>query len=328
MKFCKKYQEYMQTQDQKKLPAMGFKNLKKILKRCRTDTIPHRSQSSSSPLINESPCGNSDTCPHHCPVCDGTFFPSLMKDTSAVVGCFNKRAQKLLDVHLATGFRKYYVWCRGKLQGSHGALVQEGKDLVAYAIINAIALRKILKKYDKIHYSKHGQAFRSQVQSMHMEILKSPWLCELIAFHINSKETNRKAYEGPSLVFNDGKPSLSCELSDTFKIEIDLTCSICLDTVFDSVSLTCGHIFCYMCACKSGSVTIVDGLQAARSTAKCPLCREAGVYEGGLHLDELNILLSRRCPEYWEERLQNERVERIQQAKEHWESQSRAFLGI
>lgn len=34
------------------------------------------------------------------------------------------------------------------------------------------------------------------------------------------------------------------------------------------------------------------------------------------------------CPEYWEERLKNERVERIRQAKEHWESQSRAFLGI
>lgn len=100
------------------------------------------------------------------------------------------------------------------------------------------------------------------------------------------------------------------------------------DTVFDSVALTCGHIFCYMCACKSGSVTIVDGLKAAEPTSKCPLCRETGVYEGALHLDELNILLSRSCPEYWEERLKNERVERIRQAKEHWESQSRAFLGI
>lgn len=85
-----------------------------------------------------------------CLVCDGTFFPSLFKEMSEVVGCFNKRAQKLLDVHLATGFRKYYVWCKDKLQGKHGALVKEGKDLVSYAIINAIAMRKILKKYDKV----------------------------------------------------------------------------------------------------------------------------------------------------------------------------------
>lgn len=85
-----------------------------------------------------------------CVVCDGSFFPSLMKEMLMVVGCFNERAQKVLDVHLATGFRKYFVWCREKLQGNHGALIQEGKDLVGYAIINSIAMRKILKKYDKV----------------------------------------------------------------------------------------------------------------------------------------------------------------------------------
>ncbi|CAK9178017.1 unnamed protein product [Ilex paraguariensis] len=83
-----------------------------------------------------------------------------------------------------------------------------------------------------------------------------------------------------------------------------------------------------MCACKSGSVTIVDGLKAADPKEKCPLCREAGVYEGAVHLDELNILLSRNCPEYWEERLRVERVERVRQAKEHWESECRAFMGV
>ncbi|KAI3749249.1 hypothetical protein L2E82_19856 [Cichorium intybus] len=331
MKFCKKYEEYMQTQDQKKLPGVGFKNLKKILKRCRRETT----HSQNSPLLlNDSADNTYARCLDPCPVCDGSFFPSLMKEMSVVVGCFNERAQKVLDVHLATGFHKYFLWCKDKCQGNHRALIQEGKDLVGYAIINAIAMRKILKKYDKIHDSKQGEAFRSQVQSMHMEILQSPWLCELIAFHINLRETKSgmkkgsEILEGCSLIFNDGKPSLSCELSDTVKLEIDLTCSICLDTVFDPVYLSCGHIFCFMCACKSGSVTIVDGLKATAPTAKCPLCREAGVYKGSLHLEELNILLSRRCPEYWEERLQNERAERIRQAKEHWERQSRAFLGI
>ncbi|KAM0027944.1 putative transcription factor C2H2 family [Helianthus debilis subsp. tardiflorus] len=296
MKFCKKYQEFMQTQDQKKLPGVGFKNLKKILKRCPRDDVT-RSQNSSPLLLNDS---SDKSCIHPCPVCDGSFFPSLMKEMFMVVGCFNERAQKVLDVHLATGLRKYFVWCRDKFKGNHGDLIQEGKDLVGYAIINAIAMRKILKKYDKIHDSKQGQAFRSQVQSMHMEILQSPWLCELIALHINLRETKgitgngSELFEGCFLVFNDGKPSLSCELSDAVKLEIDLTCSICLDTVFDPVCLTCGHIFCFMCACKSGSVTIIDGLKATQPTAKCPLCREAGVYQGSLHLDELNILLGRR----------------------------------
>lgn len=69
---------------------------------------------------------------------------------SEIVGCFNQRAQKLLELHLASGFRKYLFWFKGKFQGNHTALIQEGKDLVTYAFINAIAIRKILKKYDKV----------------------------------------------------------------------------------------------------------------------------------------------------------------------------------
>ncbi|KAL9360418.1 hypothetical protein Peur_048541 [Populus x canadensis] len=320
MKFCKKYQEYMQGKENQ-LPAVDFKKLKKILKKCREDFESHQEHDGQS-------------CPHDCSVCDGTFFPSLLKEMSAVVGCFNERAQKLLELHLASGFRKYFLWFKGKLQKKHVAFIQEGKDLVTYALINAVAVRKILKKYDKIHYSKQGQAFKSKAQSMHIEILHSPWLCELMAFHINLREAKIKSnkvpalFEGCSLNFDDDKPSLSYELFDSIKIDIDLTCSICLDTVFDPVSLTCGHIFCHICACSAASVTIVDGLKAAERKEKCPLCRKTGVYEGSLHLEELNILLSRSCHEYWEQRLQTERIERIRQVKEHWESQCRAFVGV
>ncbi|KAJ8898603.1 hypothetical protein K2173_004216 [Erythroxylum novogranatense] len=311
MKFCKKYQEYMQGQ-REELPGLGFKNLKKTLKKCRRDFESHQELSGSA---------DAKSCPNQCPVCDGTFFPSLLKEMSAVVGCFNERAQKLLEMHL--------------FQGNHVALIQlEGKDLVTYALINAIAVRKILKKYDKIHYSKQGQAFKAEAQRMHIEILQSPWLCELMAYHINLRETQVKSrrapalFEGCSLTIDDGKPSLSCELFDSIKLDIDLTCSICLDTVFDPVSLTCGHIFCYFCACSAASVTIVDGLKAAEPKEKCPLCRQARVYEGAVHLDELNLLLSRRCHEYWEERLKSERIERLRQAKEHWEKQCQALMGV
>ena len=83
-------------------------------------------------------------------VCDGTFFPSLLSEMSEIVGCFNQRAQKLLELHLASGFRKYLSWFKGNFKGNHTALIQEGQDLVTYALINAIAIRKILKKYDKV----------------------------------------------------------------------------------------------------------------------------------------------------------------------------------
>ncbi|XP_022954093.1 probable E3 ubiquitin-protein ligase BAH1-like 1 [Cucurbita moschata] len=334
MKFCKKYEEYLRGQEKKlKLPGFQFKRLKKILKNCSRD---FQSQHRHGDGDGDGDCSSVavQSCPDHCSVCDGTFFPFLLKEMSGIVGCFNQRAQELLELHLASGFRKYLLWFKGKLESDHSVLIQEGNELVNYAMMNAIAVRKILKKYDKIHYSKQGQTFKSKAQSYHVEILQSPWLSELIAFHINLKETKHKserissAFEKCSLAITDGSPSLTCELFDSVKLDIDLTCSICLETVFDPVSLACGHIFCYMCACSAASVTIVNGLKSANPKAKCPLCREAGVYEGAIHLEELSILLHRSCPEYWEKRLQTERAERVQQAKEHWESMSRAFMGV
>lgn len=57
------------------------------------------------------------------------------------------------------------------------------------------------------------------------------------------------------------------------------------ETLFDPVSLGCGHLFCYMCACKASSVSVVDGLKAASGRKKCPVCREVTCN-----------LIYRRCP--------------------------------
>lgn len=87
----------------------------------------------------------------------------------------------------------------------------------------------------QVHCSKQGQAFRSKAPSMHIEILQSPWLCELMAFYINLRQSKLKneaiteLYNDCSLTCDDdGKPTLSCGLFDSMQIEIDLTCSICL----------------------------------------------------------------------------------------------------
>ncbi|KAK1356402.1 RING-type E3 ubiquitin transferase [Heracleum sosnowskyi] len=171
---------------------------------------------------------------HAANIVSAVFIATGQGNLLTSIGSFNERAQKLLELHLASGVSKCFIWFKYKIQGNHVALVQEGKDLVSYALINATAMRKILKKYDKVHYSNQGQVFKSQVQKMHIEILQSPWLCELMAFHINLRETKAKKrkgaafFEGCSLVFDDGKPSLSCDLLDSVKMDIDLTCSICL----------------------------------------------------------------------------------------------------
>ncbi|RZC56816.1 hypothetical protein C5167_015683 [Papaver somniferum] len=75
--------------------------------------------------------------------CNGTFFPSLHGEMSAIVGCFNRRAQKLLQ-------KLFNMIKRKIVKGDDVAVVEEGKELVGYAMINAIAIRKILKQYEKL----------------------------------------------------------------------------------------------------------------------------------------------------------------------------------
>ncbi|KAJ8439734.1 hypothetical protein Cgig2_009558 [Carnegiea gigantea] len=350
MKFCKEYQNHMNEQPNK-VPKIGYKRLKHSLKQCRTHI---QSQPENKP---------------ECTKCDEKFFGSLLDEMSAVAECFNKQAKKLLHPPLLKGIWKYYcVGCNGNgFEKGDAPLVKKGENLLIYAMFNAIAFRKILKKYDKVHNCEKGQAFRRGEQVKHKEILHSPWFCELMAFHMNLRDRKLKSGSGEANAFFEGlvlafsaeeKPSMTCELFRSTRVDVDLTCSICLvsqnamaissfikqpflgwsalttmnskkqDTVFDAVALKCGHILCYMCACSAASVTIVDGLKMAEPHKKCPLCRQNGVYGGAIHLEELNILLSRRCPDYWRKRLETERVERLRLVKEHWQSQCRAFVGV
>jgi E3 ubiquitin-protein ligase BAH len=42
---------------------------------------------------------------------------------SEIVGCFNEHAQELLELHLASGFKKYILWFKGKVHKNHAALL-------------------------------------------------------------------------------------------------------------------------------------------------------------------------------------------------------------
>lgn len=73
MKFCKKYEEYMEKQCQnKKLPRVGIKKLKKILKRCRRcHQSTHSFASVSADTNSTNNVHDSSTCSHH--QCTGLF---------------------------------------------------------------------------------------------------------------------------------------------------------------------------------------------------------------------------------------------------------------
>eukprot|EP00250_Pteridium_aquilinum_P001846 c12053_g2_i1 orf=56-778(+) len=238
MKFNKQFAAYVEMQ-RSTVPGLSyveFKRLKKLLKHCSL-------HNSSSPPSHQFP-----QCPPSCAVCDQTFFPLLMKEVEEVMGCFNERVRRLLQMHLASGVHKYMLRLRyGPHARNHQHMIHEGQKLVSYVHMNALAIRKILKKYDKVHLSRRGRAFRSRLQTLHAELLQSPWLVQLIALHLNLKGNDCASSEilaKCAYNFENSKPTISCTLPDSLTVEIDLTCSICLEMVFDPVSLGCGHIFC------------------------------------------------------------------------------------
>ena len=83
-------------------------------------------------------------------VCDQKFFSELMKEASDIVGFFSSRVRHLLHLHIATGMQRYVLRLRQCFRNDRQALAQEGRILIEYIAMNAIAMRKILKKYDKV----------------------------------------------------------------------------------------------------------------------------------------------------------------------------------
>lgn len=83
-------------------------------------------------------------------VCDEKFFSELMKEASDIVGYFSSRVKHLLHLHVARGLQRYVLRLRQCFKNDRQALAQEGRILIEYIAMNAIAMRKILKKYDKV----------------------------------------------------------------------------------------------------------------------------------------------------------------------------------
>ncbi|KAK6944166.1 Zinc finger, RING-type, eukaryotic [Dillenia turbinata] len=325
MKFGETFMEYLNERYQERFlnncAYVEYKGLKKVLKRCRSyrarddddddDLDHHHDHIEADALSPACQCQS-------CPVCDEKFFSELMKKAPEIVGFFSSRARHLLHIHVASGLQKYLSCISSCFKNDQQIMVQEGRMLMEYVIMNAIAIRKILKKYDKVHGSINGMKFKSNMRTKHIELLQSPWLLELGTFYMN--------YNGPS----DGesseflgqfscnfvdKPVMTLSLPDSKKLEYDLSCAICLDIVFNPYALSCGHLFCNSCACLAASVLIIDGPKSASQAAKCPVCRE------------LDLLVKTRCKQYWKERLSDERAIMVKQYKEYWDSQTKYAVG-
>lgn len=324
MKFGETFMEYLHGDREwflDKCSHVEYKRLKKVLKSCRTCRL------------NDS-CTNECEC-KSCPLCDQLFFSELMREALDIAGCFSTRVRHLLHLHVAGGIERYMARLVHCFKTDQTTMIQEGRMLIEYVTMNAIAIRKILKKYDKVHSSVNGKNFKLKMRAEHIELLQSPWLIELGAFCLNFKrpgDGNSPSEFSTHFSFDvdvdvDDTPKMTLMLPDSMKLEYDLTCPICLDTLFDPYALGCGHLFCKSCVCLAASAMICDGPKAASPESKCPVCRETGVYPKALHMMELDMLLKRRCKGYWKERLTEERARVLKQTKDFWDSQTRFVVG-
>ncbi|KAI3799444.1 hypothetical protein L1987_34742 [Smallanthus sonchifolius] len=332
------FTEYLQGEklssfDLNKFSHVEYKRLKKVLKFCRHHC--HDFTDDNNGGIDRQNNTVSDVCRYQsCQRCDQMFFSEIMKEASDMAGCFSSRVRHLVHLHCTTGFQRCLLHLFQCFKDDQQALAQEGRMLIGYVIMNAIALKKILKKYDKVHKSESGMNFKSKLQAEHLEISQSPWLIELVAFYMNFDESNNMINYKLHIPFScdltiaDSEPVLRLVLPGYANLEYNLSCAICLNTVFHPYALGCGHIFCKSCACSAGSVLIFEGLKSASPKMKCPVCREDGVYGNAVSMSELVLLLKRRFKVQWKERLVEEHGEVTKQTKEYWQSQTRFFTGL
>lgn len=213
MKFGETFKEYVHEDEGNKLSYVEYKSLKKVLKRC----------SACNTLKSSNEC---------CSFCDQTFFPELKKEASDVAGCFSSRVRRLLRLHMAPGVQQYFISLRHCFVDDQQAMARECQMLMQYAVMNTTAMRKILKKYDKIHGSVKGRNFKSTISAEHLEILQSPWLIELGAFCLNFNASNgkssRELFSSFPCDFDATEFTLTLTLPENIKLEYSLKCAVCL----------------------------------------------------------------------------------------------------
>ncbi|CAI9106971.1 OLC1v1006227C2 [Oldenlandia corymbosa var. corymbosa] len=241
---------------------------------------------------------------------------SLSREVSGVGIKLRKYRKKILKNLLVSRFRKHFNILRKGIKGKL-PIQEQNRKISTLSCADMMSTMKKWRKFYKVPGFKRGWKFQTESQKVQLENLKPPRLCEVVAFHMNVEEKKGKmktlsgAFGGDyKLHISEGKSSLLVSASSSSRdIEVELTCSICLDTLFDPVALKCGHIFCYMCACSAGSVLAIHGMKAANSTSKCPLCRKVRiklVSLSSLSFPVSEVISYRLCPKtgysFWDGR--------------------------
>ncbi|GAQ79428.1 E3 ubiquitin ligase [Klebsormidium nitens] len=263
-----------------------------------------------------------------CTACDGGFWPILGKEVERVSKLFKDRAAFLLNKHGLSPLYKAAVkkrWWqmpwkkapRPPQVETDAELAEQVRQLVDFAHVNALAVRKVCKKYDKVHRTGAGREYMQRVmrkEKGNSFLVDRALLHELEALHsslnIQSPQDEKIAHELSKRCSSFARQGVLCaggvvgEETLPGPYPLELNCALCLDVLFDPVGLKCGHVFCRSCACMAARVdpNKPKALENAQPIRRCPMCRQAAVFNDAIPLAEVGALVKQRFPKEWQER--------------------------
>jgi hypothetical protein len=206
-----------------------------------------------------------------------------------------------------------------------------------YAELNYLALRKIAKKRDRLLGGKVGEEFmqaclRGEVNAR--AFMSASLMAELAAIETimteRAAQMERKQATGSgqglqqSLTreLEEGRspPGPTTVIEEGVEVEREHTCAICLDLLYQPVSLSCGHVFCSRCAlasamghqrCIGNAEHLLFGVACYSTNKPCPCCRTAlygkrrekhSPFYDIKRMSRLEHLIRQKYPEEWQRR--------------------------
>ena len=209
------------------------------------------------------------------------------------------------------------------LRGLHIDARTEARECLRWAELNATALRKILKKWDKTNASGRGRrALAAYWKRSEYQMLHSPVTMELRAVAGMLREgedgpvwNTRGSFgsfgsfgsvgETASSGSNEASPGVMTQENgsdgthaashENANESEQPTCGVCLDTLYKPVGLECGHVFCRDCLLRAARVLDHRGTSLAvslrgRQTVSRVAAGEAALEPASWHARD-------KCPE-------------------------------
>ena len=228
---------------------------------------------------------------------DDDFLPQLEKWVETLDAAFAAQARECL----ARAKPVLGAWLltrqSNKVRRVPSRVTQDAASLANWARLSTIALRKIVKKFDKAHRAGDDDGARGRgagatwlaARGAPPSFTASSALTELRALALLNPAGATLLSAGDRDANGENAPPASgavCPEADL------LECGICIDTMYRPHTLACGHVFCEPCVRKA---------KETRTMAVCPVCRSATLTTATPAPQTRQVLLT-RCPARYDER--------------------------